>query len=106
MAEHERLPYGGGSESLTETPCLPLSFVATSATNNLGAHLSERRRVFSFPVLREARWVAVDVTRPSYLDDATGKKFAAAYAQFRQDRRWQVVRAEDGVVVLHKAAAG
>jgi len=36
MAEHERLPYGGGSESLTETPCLPLSFVATSATNNLG----------------------------------------------------------------------
>ena len=77
-----------------------------SATNNLGAHLSERRRIFSFPVLREARWVAVDLTRPSYLDDATGKKFAAAYARFRQDRRWQVVRAEDGVIVLHKTAAG
>ena len=77
-----------------------------SATNNLGAHLSERRRIFSFPVLREARWVAVDLTRPSYLDDATGKKFAAAYARLRQDRRWQVVRAEDGVIVLHKTAAG
>ena len=75
-----------------------------SATNNLGAHLSERRRIFSFPVLREARWVAVDLKRPSYLDDATGKKFAAAYARLRQDRRWQVVRAEDGVIVLHKAA--
>ncbi len=36
--------------------------VAVSATNTLGAHLSERRRVFSFPVLREARWVAVDLT--------------------------------------------
>ncbi len=78
---------------------------AVSATNNLGAHLSERRRIFSFPVLREAHWVAVDLTRPSYLDDATGKKFAAAFARFRQDERWRVVRAEDGVIVLHKATA-
>jgi uncharacterized membrane protein len=77
-----------------------------SATNNLGAHLSERRRIFSFPVLREARWVAVDLTRPSYLDDATGKKFGVAYAQLRADRRWQVVRAEDGVIVLHKTTPG
>ena len=77
-----------------------------SATNNLGAHLSERQRIFSFPVRREARWVAVDLTRPSYLDDATGKKFTAAYARFRQDERWRVAREEDGVVVLHKTAAG
>ena len=77
---------------------------AVSATNTLGAHLSERRRIFSFPVLREARWVAVDLKRPSYLDDATGKQFAAAYAHFRQDSHWRVVRAEDGVIVLHKPA--
>jgi uncharacterized membrane protein len=77
-----------------------------SATNTLGAHLSERTRIFSFPVLREARWVAVDLERPSYLDDATGKKFAAAYARFRRDSRWRVVRAEDGVIVLHRAADG
>jgi uncharacterized membrane protein len=77
-----------------------------SATNTLGAHLSERTRIFSFPVLREARWVAVDLERPSYLDDATGKKFAAAYARFRRDSRWRVVRAEDGVIVLHRAAGG
>jgi len=79
---------------------------AVSATNNLGAHLSERRRIFSFPVLREARWVAVDVTRPSYLDDATGKKFAAAYARLRKDRRWHVVKAEDGVIVLQRTPSG
>ena len=77
-----------------------------SATNNLGAHLSERRRIFSFPVLREARWVAVDLKSPSYLDDAAGKKFDVAYARFRRDPRWRVVKAEDGVVVLHKTAAG
>ena len=75
---------------------------AVSATNTLGAHLSERRRIFSFPVLREARWVAVDLTRPSYLDDALGEKFASAYAAFRRDARWKVVREEDGVVVLRR----
>ena len=76
--------------------------VPVSATNTLGAHLSERRRVFSFPVLAEARWVAVDLKRPSYLDDALGRKFASAYARLRRDSRWQVVRAEDGVVVLRR----
>lgn len=77
---------------------------AVSATNTLGAHLSERRRIFSFPVIREARWVAVDLTRPSYLDAAGGERFAAAYAVLRRDARWKVVRREDGVVVLRKAA--
>jgi uncharacterized membrane protein len=75
---------------------------AVSATNTLGAHLSARRRIFSFPVLREARWVAVDLKRPSYLDDARGRKFAAAYERFRQDTRWHVVREEDGVLVLSR----
>jgi uncharacterized membrane protein len=76
--------------------------VAVSATNTLGAHLSERRRVFSFPVLREARWVAVDLKRPSYRDDALGRRFGPAYARLRRDARWRVVRAEDGIVVLRR----
>lgn len=75
---------------------------AVSATNTLGAHLSTRRRIFSFPLLREARWVAVDLTRQSSLDDARGRGFADAYAALRRDPRWQVVRSEDGVVVLRR----
>ena len=78
--------------------------VPVSATNSLGAHLSERRRIFSFPVLREARWVAVDTKQPSYLDDALGRRFAPAYAKLRRDPRWRVVRSEDGVVVLTRSA--
>jgi len=77
--------------------------VAVSATNTLGAHLSERRRIFSFPVLREARWVVVDLTRPSYLDAAGSKRFASAYAALRRDPRWKVVREDDGVVVLRRS---
>ena len=73
-----------------------------SATNTLGAHLSERRRVFSFPVLREARWIALDLTRPSYLDNGPGTGFPAAYERLQRDPRWRVVRREDGIVVLHR----
>jgi len=77
--------------------------VPVSATNTLGAHLSERRRIFSFPILREARWVAVDTRQPSYLDDALGRKFAAAYARLRRNPAWRIVRSEDGVVVLRRS---
>ena len=76
--------------------------VPVSATNTLGAHLSARRRIFSFPVLREATWIALDLTRPSYRDSATGKGFARAYAGLERSGEWTVVRREDGVVVLRK----
>jgi uncharacterized membrane protein len=77
--------------------------VPVSATNTLGAHLSERRRIFSFPLVREARWVAVDLKQPSYLDDALGARFDAAYARFRRDKHWRLVRADDGVLVFRRS---
>ncbi len=74
-----------------------------SATNRLGAHLSERRRIFSFPVLRESRWVAVDTRHPSFRDRAVAPAlFARALARLRSDPGWAVVFDEDGVLVLHK----
>jgi uncharacterized membrane protein len=74
-----------------------------SATNTLGAHLSERLRIFSFPVLAEARWVAVDTHRPSYRDEAVApEKFSRALARLRADRSWKVVFDEDGVLVLRR----
>ncbi len=73
-----------------------------SATNALGAHLSARRRIFSFPVLREATWVAVDSTRLTYLDSLAGERSREPLAELRRDPRWQVVFDEDGIVVLRK----
>ena len=75
-----------------------------SASNSLGGHLSERRRIFSFPRLAESRWVAVDETRPSYLDDVTAPvRAAAALRRLREDRRWRLVFSEDGVLVFRRA---
>ena len=78
--------------------------VAVSATNTLGAHLSERRRVFSFPVVREARWVAVDTRRLSYFDHAIGGTRAErALVRLRAQPGWRVVVADDGILVLRRA---
>jgi uncharacterized membrane protein len=73
-----------------------------SVTNALGAHLSARRRVFSFPVLREAAWVAVDTRRLTYLDSLDGERARPALAALRASPEWRVVFARDGVLVLRR----
>jgi uncharacterized membrane protein len=78
-------------------------FAPVSATNGLGAHLSERRRIFSFPVLGEAQWVAVDLKRPSYRDQlGRADELRRAVIAIRADGRFRIVFVEDGVVVLRR----
>ena len=73
-----------------------------SATNALGAHLSDRRRIFSFPVLREAEWVAVDSTRLTYLDSLQPQRARPALAALRRNPDWRLVFDEDGILVFRK----
>lgn len=78
---------------------------AVSSTNGLGAHLSERRRVFSFPVVREAEWVAVDLRRASYLDRRSAPSTAAVpLAELLESGDWVTVLEEDGIFVLRRRA--
>jgi uncharacterized membrane protein len=73
-----------------------------SATNTLGAHLSERRRVFSYPVVREARWIAVDEQRPSLGDRLNPPEAASRIGALRRDPAWRIVFDRDGVLVLRR----
>ncbi len=73
-----------------------------SATNSLGAHLSDRRRIFSFPVLGEAEWVVVDQRRLTYLDSLKPGRAQAPLAGLRRDPRWRLVFSEDGVLVFRR----
>jgi uncharacterized membrane protein len=75
---------------------------AVSATNSLGAHLSERERIFSFPVLREATWVAVDTRRLTYLDSLRPERARPALAALRANPEWRLVFARDGVLVFRR----
>jgi uncharacterized membrane protein len=73
-----------------------------SATNTLGAHLSERRRVLSFPLVAGARWVAADERRPSLADRIDAPGAHARIAAARRNRAWRVVFEEDGILVLRR----
>jgi hypothetical protein len=49
----------GGSHARAAQRAVDLvpSGAAVSATNGLGSHLSARREIYLFPVVRDARWV-------------------------------------------------
>jgi len=76
-----------------------------SATNTLGAHLSARRRVLSFPYLQDATWIAADETQPGYGDRYAPLPTALALAALRRDADWRLVFERDGVLVFNRAPA-
>ncbi len=76
--------------------------VVVSADNSLGAHLSARRRVLSFPYVLDATWVAVDVRKAGYADRIAPQATAFGVAALRHNPAWKVVFDEDGIVVLRR----
>jgi uncharacterized membrane protein len=92
VSRHDRI-------AARELGLIPANAVV-SATNSLGAHLSARMRIFSFPFVRGAQWVIVDERRPSIGDHYDKKGGVARIKRFRQDRRFRLVSAADGVLVF------
>jgi uncharacterized membrane protein len=76
-----------------------------SATNTLGAHLSARRRVLSFPFLQDSRWIAADETQPGYADRYAPIPTAIQLAALRRNPEWQLVFEEDGILVFRHRPA-
>jgi uncharacterized membrane protein len=97
VEEHDRLAAGA-------LRLIPADAVV-SASNSLGGHLSERRRVLSFPLLADAEWIAVDETQPSD-GDRIGARAAPAYAaaimRVRRDSGWELVHDREGVLVFRR----
>ena len=73
-----------------------------TATNALGAHLSERRRIFSFPYLHGAQWVVVDERKPSLGDHNDKEGGLRQIVRLRRDPRFRLVAAADGVLVFRR----
>ena len=76
--------------------------VPVSAGNLLGAHLSERERILTYPVIGEADWVVVDAARPYLGDRLLPTAHAIRLAALRARPDMRIVFEEDGVVVLHR----
>ena len=73
-----------------------------SATNTLGAHLSARRRVLSFPYIQDATWVAADETSPGYADRLAPLPTAVQLSSLRRNPDWRLVFERDGILVFHR----
>jgi hypothetical protein len=79
--------------------------VPVSAGNLLGAHLSERERILTFPVIDEAEWVVVDRRRP-YVGDRLGAAVhAARVAGLRARPDMRLVLDDDGVMLFRRLPA-
>jgi uncharacterized membrane protein len=76
-----------------------------SATNSLGAHLSARRRILSFPLVTGAAWIAVDRQRPSYLYGTSRPRFEQALQRLRAGTEWRAVLEADGLLILRRVSA-
>ncbi len=73
-----------------------------SASNSLGAHLSARARILSFPYLQDATWVAADETQPGYADRVAPLPTAVRLVALRRNPAWRLVFQEDGVLVFRR----
>ena len=75
-----------------------------TATNSLGAHLSARRRFLSFPIRDDSTWIAVDLTKPGYLDRNDPEATTRAVARLRRDPHWRLVFERDRVFVFRRVS--
>jgi Predicted membrane protein len=73
-----------------------------SATNSLGAHLSARRRILSFPYVQDATWIAADETQPGYADRVAPLPAIAQLVWLRRNPAWRLVFEQDGVLVFRR----
>jgi uncharacterized membrane protein len=73
-----------------------------SATNSLGAHLSARRRLLSFPLIQDATWIAADETQPGYADRIAPLPTAAQLVWLRRNPAWRLAFEQDGVLVFRR----
>ena len=94
VSGHDRL-------ALRALRLIPKSAVV-SATNTLGAHLSARRRILSFPVIQDARWIAADETSPGYADRLAPLPTAVQLSWLRRNPEWRLVFERDGILIFHR----
>jgi len=97
VSEHDRI----AAQALKLIP----PHAVVSATNSLGAHLSARRRILSFPYIQDAQWIAADETSPGYADRLAPLPTAVQLSWLRRNPEWRLVFERDGILIFHRASS-
>jgi uncharacterized membrane protein len=96
-------------EAIHQAVALVPPQAAVSSSNSIGAHLSERRRVYGFPLRARADWVVVDSGDPwlaSEGERAAPIAYRRALDALQSDPSWTRVFADQGVLVYRRGGAG
>jgi len=93
---------GAHARALSDAVALVPADAAVSAGNQLGAHLSARRRILTFPVVGDADWVLVDRRRPAMGFLVRPREHARAVDAVLRSGDFRVVMDRDGVLVLRR----
>jgi uncharacterized membrane protein len=80
------------------------SRAVVSTTNSIGAHLSARPRVLSFPFVQDAQWIVADETQPGYADRFAPLATAEQLVWLRRNPEWKLVFEDDGVLVFRRVS--
>jgi len=95
--------------AMRDASALIPSGVPLSATNRFGSHLSNRRYVYSVPLVERAEWIALDtweprLTRPgSTITHWEPARLEAFRDRIEQSPEWMKVFERDGVLVYRKS---
>lgn len=76
--------------------------VVISAGNEVGGHLSDRRRILTFPVVDDAEWIIVDTVNAGMGDGRDPVAHSRRLRELRQTGEWSTVFDRDGVLVLRR----
>jgi uncharacterized membrane protein len=96
-------------QALTQAVALVPAGAPVTASNPVGAHLSDRRYVFTVPLLARAEWVVVDLDDPwvtspdSPILTRHPKVVKRFVRRLENDRRWTKVFERDRVVVFRRS---
>jgi uncharacterized membrane protein len=95
----EALPSNPIHQAKAEAVSLVPADVPVAASNQLAAHLSERRRILIFPfAIREARWIVLDEADPSY----DRQWYRRRIERVRRNPDWRLTYSARGVFVFHR----
>lgn len=101
----EQYRVGAHARTLARAVAMIPPGVPVSAGNLPASHLSERARIYTFPVIRDARWVVIDRRQPFLSDQMAPHLHAVAVRRLLARRDMRLVMNEDGVMVFRRVPA-
>ena len=102
-AEQYRIP--ARTALLRDAVALVPDGAVVSAGNRIAGHLSDRRRILTFPTIADAEYVVVDLRQPDVDDDVDPVAHAAAVAGLRARPDFRLLSDRDGVLVFRHVSS-